>query len=145
MAQLIYGSEERDVLDQAIRLFILMLVFVFDPLAVLLLIASQYTFEWARSKKDGDFDWRSYEQKRAEKIVANQGTEYDRVDEPTDNNLQDDDVEHNERDREADNEEDLSGRSIVEPTEEQVPDSEQVREEPSAVQDTGGSTEESVG
>ena len=52
------------------------------------------------------------------------------------------DVEHNERDREADNEEDLSGRSIVEPTEEQVPDSEQVREEPSAVQDTGGSTEE---
>lgn len=144
IAEFVYGEQaDKTILEEAVRWVILIIIFVFDPLAVLLLIASQYTFEWARSKKDGDFDWRSYEQKRAEKIVANQGTEYDRVDEPTDSNLQDDDVEHNERDREADNEEDLSGRSIVEPTEEQVPDSEQVREEPSAVQDTGGSTEES--
>jgi len=143
IAEFVYGEQaDKTILEEAVRWVILIIIFVFDPLAVLLLIASQYTFEWARSKKDGDFDWRSYEQKRAEKIVANQGTEYDRVDEPTDSNLQDDDVEHNERDREADNEEDLSGRSIVEPTEEQVPDSEQVREEPSAVQDTGGSTEE---
>jgi len=43
LAQLIYGSEERDVLDQAIRLFILMLVFVFDPLAVMLVIAANQT------------------------------------------------------------------------------------------------------
>lgn len=143
IAEFVYGEQaDKTILEEAVRWVILIIIFVFDPLAVLLLIASQYTFEWARSKKDGDFDWRSYEQKRAEKIVANQGTEYDRVDEPADSNLQDDDVEHNERDREADNEEDLSGRSIVEPTEEQVPDSEQVREEPSAVQDTGGSTEE---
>ena len=143
IAEFVYGEQaDKTILEEAVRWVILIIIFVFDPLAVLLLIASQYTFEWARSKKDGDFDWRSYEQKRAEKIVANQGTEYDRVDEPTDSNLQDDDVEHNERDRETDNEEDLSGRSIVEPTEEQVPDSEQVREEPSTVQDTGGSTEE---
>ena len=43
LAQLIYGSEERDILDQAIRLFILMLVFVFDPLAVMLFIAANQT------------------------------------------------------------------------------------------------------
>lgn len=43
LAQMIYGSEERDVLDQAIRLFILMLVFVFDPLAVVLVIAANQT------------------------------------------------------------------------------------------------------
>ena len=115
---------------------------MFDPLAVLLLIASQYTFEWARSKKDEDFDWNSYERKRAEMIVANQGTDNATVDEPTDSNLQDDDVEHNERDRETDNEEDLSGRSNMEPTEEQVSDNTQTQEEPSAIQDTRGSTEE---
>ena len=103
---------------------------------------AQYTFEWARSKKDGDFDFASHERKRAGMIAANQGPENDRVDEPADSNIQDDDVEHNERDRETDNEEDLSGRSIVEPTEEQVPDSEEVQEEPSAIQDTRGSTEE---
>ena len=43
LAQLIYGSEEREILDQAIRLFILMLVFVFDPLAVMLVIAANQT------------------------------------------------------------------------------------------------------
>ena len=43
LAQMIYGSEERDVLDQAIRLFILMLVLVFDPLAVVLVIAANQT------------------------------------------------------------------------------------------------------
>ena len=43
LAQMIYGSDERSVLDQAIRLFILMLVFVFDPLAVVLVIAANQT------------------------------------------------------------------------------------------------------
>ena len=143
IAEFVYGEQaDKTILEEAVRWVILIIIFVFDPLAVLLLIASQYTFEWARSKKDGDFDFASYERKRAGMIAANQGPENDRVDEPADSNIQDDDVEHNERDRETDNEEDLSGRSIVEPTEEQVPDSEQVREEPSTVQDTGGSTEE---
>jgi len=43
LAQLIYGNDGRDVLDQAIRLFILLLVFVFDPLAVMLVIAANQT------------------------------------------------------------------------------------------------------
>ena len=143
IAEFVYGeSADNTMLEEAVRWVILIIIFVFDPLAVLLLIASQYTFEWNRSKKDEDFDWNSYERKRAEMIVANQGTENDRVDEPADSNIQDDDVEHNERDREADDEEDLSGRSVVEPTEEQVPDSDQTQEQPSSIQDTGGSTEE---
>ena len=143
IAEFVYGEQaDKTILEEAVRWVILIIIFVFDPLAVLLLIASQYTFEWARSKKDGDFDFASYERKRAGMIAANQGPENDRVDEPADSNIQDDDVEHNERDRETDNEEDLSGRSIVEPTEEQVPDSEEVQEEPSAIQDTGGSAEE---
>ena len=149
IAEFVYGEQaDNTMLEEAVRWVILIIIFVFDPLAVLLLIASQYTFEWNRSKKDDDFDWNSYERKRAEMIVANPGyppkeEEVDEpLDEPTDSNIQDDDVEHNERDREADDEEDLSGRSIVEPTEEQVLDSDQTQEQPSAIQDTGGSVEE---
>ena len=43
VAQLIYGNDSADYLDQSVRLFILMLVFVFDPLAVILLIAANQT------------------------------------------------------------------------------------------------------
>jgi outer membrane murein-binding lipoprotein Lpp len=146
IAEFVYGeSADNTMLEEAVRWVILIIIFVFDPLAVLLLIASQYTFEWNRSKKEDDFDWNSYERKRAEMIVANPGyppkeEEVDEpLDEPTDSNIQDDDVEHNERDREADDEESLSGRSIVEPTEEQVPDSSETQERTSTEQDTGGS------
>ena len=41
VAELIYGEEEaRDHFDEAVRLIIIFLIFVFDPLAVLLLIAA---------------------------------------------------------------------------------------------------------
>ena len=43
VAQLIYGEDTESYLDQAVRLFILMLVFVFDPLAVVLIIAANQT------------------------------------------------------------------------------------------------------
>ena len=43
VAQLIYGADTESYLDQAVRLFILMLVFVFDPLAVVLIIAATQT------------------------------------------------------------------------------------------------------
>ena len=140
IAEFVYGdTADKGILEEAVRWVILIIIFVFDPLAVLLLIASQYTFEWARSKKDGDFDFASYERKRAQMIAANQGPDDGTVDEPTDSNIQDDDVEHNERDRKADDEESLSGRSDVEPDEEQVPDSDQTQERTSTEQDTGGS------
>jgi len=43
VAELIYGSNERSIIDKAVRLLIIMIVSVFDPLAVLLLIAANYS------------------------------------------------------------------------------------------------------
>ena len=44
LAEMIYGSNtDTGTLEKAVRFVIIMIIFVFDPLAVLLLIASQYT------------------------------------------------------------------------------------------------------
>lgn len=43
VAELVYGESGEEVLGQAIRLFIILLVVVFDPLAVMLLIAANQT------------------------------------------------------------------------------------------------------
>ena len=49
VAELIYGSGERDLIDKAVRLVIMLIMVVFDPLAVLLLISANMTM-----KKDED-------------------------------------------------------------------------------------------
>jgi hypothetical protein len=157
IAEFVYGEDaDKNMLEEAVRWVIIVIIFVFDPLAVLLLIASQYTFDFHRRSKDDSGErlrqWQDYEQARAQRIVDNPGYNTDdpaptqekeevdeRVDEPTDSDIQDVDVEHNERDRETDDEESLSGRSDVEPDEEQVPDSDQTQERTSTEQDTGGS------
>jgi len=47
IAEFVYGEEaDRNLLEEAVRWVIITIIFVFDPLAVLLLIASQYTFRW---------------------------------------------------------------------------------------------------
>lgn len=51
IAEFIYEEADRDVLEEAVRWVIITIIFVFDPLAVLLLIASQYTFEWHRKPR----------------------------------------------------------------------------------------------
>jgi hypothetical protein len=43
VAELIYSSDDRSIIDKAVRLLIIMIVSVFDPLAVLLLIAANYS------------------------------------------------------------------------------------------------------
>jgi len=49
IAEFIYGDQaDTNMLEAAVRWVIIVIIFVFDPLAVLLLIASQYTFEWNR-------------------------------------------------------------------------------------------------
>ena len=74
IAEFVYGEEaDRDLLEEAVRWVIIILIVVFDPLAVLLLIASQYTFEFNRPRKTNDEDWKEYEKARAEKIIANPG------------------------------------------------------------------------
>ena len=51
IAEFIYGEEaNRNLLEEAVRWVIVTIIFVFDPLAVLLLIASQYSFEMRDSK-----------------------------------------------------------------------------------------------
>jgi len=51
LAEFVYGDTDRDVLEDAVRWVILIIIFVFDPLAVALLIAAQYIFEWRRADK----------------------------------------------------------------------------------------------
>ena len=52
IAEFIYGENaNEDLLEQAVRWVIIIIIFVFDPLAVLLLIASQYTFQYVREDK----------------------------------------------------------------------------------------------
>lgn len=74
IAEFVYGEQaDKNLLEEAVRWVIITIIFVFDPLAVLLLIASQYTFEWNRKRKpkpDND-EWKHYEQMRAEVIAAN--------------------------------------------------------------------------
>lgn len=54
IAEFIYGENaDNNLLEEAVRWVIIVIIFVFDPLAVLLLIASQYTFNWARENKNG--------------------------------------------------------------------------------------------
>lgn len=43
VAQLLFGGDDANLLDKAVQVFILMLVFVFDPLAVMLVIAANQT------------------------------------------------------------------------------------------------------
>ncbi len=54
IAEFIYGENaNEDLLESAVRWVIIIIIFVFDPLAVLLLIASQYTFNFVREDKGG--------------------------------------------------------------------------------------------
>ncbi|MBE27447.1 MAG: hypothetical protein CMN33_07165 [Saprospirales bacterium] len=74
IAEFVYGEQaDKNLLEEAVRWVIITIIFVFDPLAVLLLIASQYTFEWRHTRKDDDGERlrREYEQARAQKIVDN--------------------------------------------------------------------------
>jgi hypothetical protein len=214
IAEFVYGEQaDSNMLEEAVRWVIIIIIFVFDPLAVLLLIAAQYTFDFRRKELEDDDGERlrreraDYERARAQRIIDNipytnatpappaeqkeeinddqtgSGTEVKDLDgeptigaghqgradadgmavareddngqveptkgeidgtvvEPTDSNIQDGDVESDERDREADDEESLSGRSDVEPAEEQVPNSSETQERTTAKQDTGGSVKE---
>ena len=130
IAEFVYGEKaDKNLLEEAVRWVILIIIFVFDPLAVLLLIASQYTFEFARNRKK-DLDWQEYETKRAAMIAANQGPDNGTVDEPADDDIQSDDVEPNERDGETDDEDGVHEREAVEKVEESVPDSTEAEVEP---------------
>jgi hypothetical protein len=102
IAEFIYGEEaDTNMLEEAVRWVIIIIIFVFDPLAVLLLIASQYTFEF-RKRKDDDGGWlRQYEQARAQRIVDNPGYSIDDPKEDTDENSRRETGEEAEKDAET--------------------------------------------
>ena len=53
IAALIYGDNpDANILEKAVRWVIIIIVTVFDPLAVILLIASQVSFQWFRQNED---------------------------------------------------------------------------------------------
>jgi hypothetical protein len=58
IASFIYGDNpDANVLEKAVTWVIIIIVIVFDPLAVILLLASQYSFQWFRKQEeDGDED-----------------------------------------------------------------------------------------
>ena len=51
IAELIYGDDAKDHFDEAVRYAIMVLIFVFDPLAVLLLIAANISLRTYRNDK----------------------------------------------------------------------------------------------
>lgn len=78
IAEFVYGdTADKNMLEKAVTWVIVIIIFVFDPLAVLLLIASQYTFEFHRKQKQEEQnempsdDWELYEQARAERMAQN--------------------------------------------------------------------------
>jgi hypothetical protein len=53
IAKLIYGDNpDQNILERAVVWVIIIIVMVFDPLAVLLLLASQMSFQWARKEQE---------------------------------------------------------------------------------------------
>ncbi len=50
---MIYGDDaDQNLLEKAVRWVIIVIVLVFDPLAVILLLASQYSFSWFRQEQE---------------------------------------------------------------------------------------------
>ena len=72
IAELVYGEENaRDMLDNAVRGLIIIFIFVFDPLAVLLLVAANVSFRHRREQKENKI-------KKANEFAVMK-TKYDRL------------------------------------------------------------------
>ena len=56
IAKFIYGdSIDENILEKAVTWMIILIIFVFDPLAVIMLLAAQMTFQW--HKEDKEREW----------------------------------------------------------------------------------------
>ena len=113
IAEFVYGeAADKNMLEEAVRWVIIIIIFVFDPLAVLLLIASQYTFDYLRRNKDDDGErlrqeeFREYEQARAQAIVDNIPPDNDPVETPQEEEeeIKFEDVDQETLDKEFDEE-----------------------------------------
>jgi hypothetical protein len=78
IAEFIYGDRANEnMLEEAVRWVIVILIFVFDPLAVLLLIASQYTWDYHKAEK------KRRQEEESEKEMASDLYELNLKQEPT--------------------------------------------------------------
>ena len=69
VAELIYGNEAQSHFDEAVRIVILILIFVFDPLAVLLLIAANISLrQWKMKRLFVKENQQDYLKKKIEKL-----------------------------------------------------------------------------
>ena len=69
VAELIYGNEAQSHFDEAVRIVILILIFVFDPLAVLLLIAANISLrQWKMKRLLVKENQQDYLKKKIEKL-----------------------------------------------------------------------------
>jgi hypothetical protein len=67
IAQFVYGESDKDLLEKAVTWVIIILIVVFDPLAVILLLASQISFQNFRERaKEPEIDW----QARTDKLLT---------------------------------------------------------------------------
>jgi hypothetical protein len=82
IAALVYGDNpDANVLEKAVRLVIIMIVLVFDPLALTLILAATKQFEWARHGKGG-WDHDDPEPKPAEVVAPEPPLAYEPDDGP---------------------------------------------------------------
>ena len=57
IAALVYGDNpDANLLEKAVRWVIILIVLVFDPLALVLILAADQTFEWHRPKRKDDWE-----------------------------------------------------------------------------------------
>ena len=116
IAEFVYGeSADSNMLEEAVRWVIIVIIFVFDPLAVLLLIAAQYTFEFRRKELEDDAGERlrlereEYERARAQAIVDNPVFTIDTPAPPAEEKEEVNDVVNRSNDEQSDREDSDSG------------------------------------
>lgn len=59
IAQFVYGETNEGILEKAVTWVIIVLIIVFDPLAVILLLSSQISFQNFRERSKEEIDWQS--------------------------------------------------------------------------------------
>ena len=67
VAEVVYGTQDRDLIDKAVRLVIFIIIIVFDPLAVLLLIAANQTY---KRNKENDTEKQVIKKKKNDTIKS---------------------------------------------------------------------------
>ena len=110
IAEMVYGDQaDTNILEQAVRWVILLLVAVFDPLAIVLVLAGVMTIHKFGRKKLEEQDRNELENETTNRSASS--------------SVQNDNVESDERTGKANNEADVPERSPVEKDQKPVPDS----------------------